>query len=205
MQSTWQVAVLSLCLGVGVGYGASRFAGGSRMSSLQDVVLEPEPGQIGVSAASLPRTPPPPTASERISERIEERQSTEAVRPDPDPCEALMRQLQATEDELMRLRVDLVLQSSLLDEELLRTEATDSERRKVSATLSEFPVDVRTGEVAWLVESYRTDDWKMYGELYEEALLVYLGADRVLAVLPAERVDELRLEYGMRSWWPTGR
>jgi len=105
----------------------------------------------------------------------------------------------------MRLRVDLVLQSSLLDEELLQMEATDSERRKVSATLSEFPVDVRTGEVAWLVESYRTDDWKMYGELYEEALLVYLGADRVLAVLPAEKVDELRLEYGMRSWWPTGR
>jgi hypothetical protein len=116
-----------------------------------------------------------------------------------------MHRLEAAEDELMRFRIDLALHASLIDEELVSSKASDAERRKVVATLTEFPVELRAGEVEWLVESYRTDDWKMYGELYEEALLVYLGAERVLAVLPAVRVDELRLEYGMRSWWPTGR
>ncbi len=74
---------------------------------------------------------------------------------------------------------------------------------RIEDWLRQFPVFLRPGEATWIVERTVQGDWGSYGPTSEGALILFLGADRVEAVLSEERMAELREEYAEEAIFNT--
>lgn len=74
------------------------------------------------------------------------------------------------------------------------------ELSRLRALLEEFPVFLRPGEGTWIVERFRNDDWKAYGDTVTVALVRYLGPTRILAEGSEELIEYLEYWLDDAAW-----
>ena len=75
--------------------------------------------------------------------------------------------------------------------------ADDKVRSSIRSWLEEdFPILVQPGELTWIAERERSGDWKRFAPTMTEAMVIYLGPERLLREMPdGERMDELLAKY----------
>jgi len=78
---------------------------------------------------------------------------------------------------------------------------SQQERNAVREALEEVPVMVlHAGEAAWIMERQQEKDWKVYAETRSEALIRFLGPQRVLAEATPLGVEKLKFWYDSEEW-----
>jgi hypothetical protein len=173
-------------------------------------------GQEGSSASAEPAIPRPGStdgARKVVTPELEAE----------DPCASLMAELEAeraahaaAEQEVTRLRGELAEATRKLDAMrfpedtpygafLASPEADQiadaAIRRGIKACLDEFPVFLRPGEATWIAEREVANDWRQYGRSTQEALVYFLGPERLAAEVPLDTLFEdylWDLDYGPR-------
>lgn len=126
----------------------------------------------------------------------------------PDPGVGLLERIGELERECDRLAYELLLcqtpEATPFGHFLRSPEGqsiTDkNEREAIKWWLNELPVFLRPGEATWLVERLRLKDWKQYAVYHQDAVVNFLGRQRLLGELPAEKIEELRAWYTAHEW-----
>lgn len=111
-------------------------------------------------------------------------------------AEELRAQLEAALREVDRLRFpeDTPYGAFLASDEA--KDITDpAVRQTMKAWLEVFPIILRSGEASWLAERAIANDYGKYGEHSEEAVILFLGVQRLEAELPPELLAEFRESY----------
>jgi len=75
------------------------------------------------------------------------------------------------------------------------------ERDFVRYALEEIPVlALHSGEASWILERNRQNDWKLYAETRDIALINFLGPQRVLAEATPATLDQYKEWYDKQEW-----
>jgi len=72
---------------------------------------------------------------------------------------------------------------------------------QIKVWLDVIPVFLRPGEATWIAERRIARDWQRYGRNFEDAFILFLGPDRLIAELPPERLAELREDYAEEGYF----
>jgi hypothetical protein len=122
----------------------------------------------------------------------------------PSEVEDLQRQIKTLELRLSWLEVELALCGSEVTQgpigrwlaTLQETERPERETLKQLAwLLAPYPVDITREEGLWLTERITLNDWATWGASIDEAIILFLGPDRLARELPIERVTQLRADW----------
>lgn len=126
--------------------------------------------------------------------------------PDPlaDVIEGLRRELEACQRRVHWMEVELAVAgaenaegplaqwlATLRPEEIPDAKIT----RAIGYVLQDYPVHLSPDEGLWLAERFRLNDWKLYAPTIDEAVIGYLGSDRIASEVSGERLEALRLEW----------
>lgn len=125
-----------------------------------------------------------------------------------DPCAAVAAERDALREQLSEVRLEIERLRYPADTpygHFLRSyeakQITDPAMRdKVRYTLDDIPVVLRPGEASWIVRRYQEKDWKSYAPTVEEAVIRFLGPQRVLREAPPSWVESQRDWYDDEEW-----
>jgi len=128
--------------------------------------------------------------------------------PPHDPCATVLAERDALREEntklqteLLRLRYPEESPYGLFLRSYEGEQITDpAERRFIELTLADFPFFLRAGEATWLVERHRADDWKEFAETRDEAVIRFLGPQRILAEASPEWIGKQLDWYSDEEW-----
>lgn len=74
--------------------------------------------------------------------------------------------------------------------------------RRLAEHMEAYPVELSEQEGLWVSERIEAKDWKNWGPTIDEALIVYLGPDRLVRELPEEALASLREEWREEGLFP---
>lgn len=72
----------------------------------------------------------------------------------------------------------------------------------LSEYLAPYPVELTPQEGRWVLGRILADDWLAWGPTIDEALILYLSPERLIAELPAPAIASLRTEWREEGYFP---
>lgn len=202
--------------------------GGVWFLARDDQPLSPEHAPPSVTHAPAVEEMPEPSPPDLVSAKAREvaRTSVQIEQTKPvaeDPCASVRAELDAAivvsnEHEKTIAQLNRKLAAALRELGRLKYDETTPygaflasyEADEINAPyllyaiedwLREFPVFLLPGEATWIVERTAADDWGLYGQSCQEAVILFLGPDRLVAELPETRLAELRAEWAEEAYF----